>query len=159
MVLLKPPKTMSEALLRAVETAKFHIIHGQYLETSTEKGHIEGCAKGAMYAMCVPWRTAIAAATKHMGDESMIKVICKNIKGACDVVPWEIWIKHAYDKGELDADDKKGYKQDYLDGIKDAKENDDELTDYRWVDLAEAMFESRKMDFKEIAAVFKKLGR
>lgn len=138
----KLAKTISEALLMAVDEARFEIENGTYLEESGGRNHVAGCAIGAVFAKAVPWRTVIEAAAEEMGRKEMIEAICKHIPGACDVVPLKIWNEEVGDHAWHSS----------------KKEHEGEERN-RWIDMVEHLFEDNRNDFEEIAKVFKKYNK
>ncbi len=144
-IIATTPKLMSEAFMIASKHPLIEQDHGTYIESMGDNPEgmpkLAVCAIGALFAMCATERQILKEIDDGGDRSSMVKVICKGIKGACDPVPFEVWKK--YDNSE---DNKQAYDVVAKDGR-------------RWVDLAEYLFEDEDKSFVQIAREFKKYGR
>jgi hypothetical protein len=157
-VVVKPtkPTSISQALIMASKNTELVEEQGMYLEQETEfdgqndkeSNIYKVCAVGGLF-VTVASHNAIQ---KQLDDGEdpvlMIRTICREIKGACESVPWKIWLKyHSEDYGGTTKEETKKFESNY----NKRKTN--------WVNLAEHMFESLDMTFVEIAKEFKKHGK
>lgn len=141
------PTSISQALIMASKNSELIEQRGLYLEqeyNNQDEPVYSVCAVGGMFVTVASHR-AIQKQLDEENPELMIKMICKEISGACDPVPWNVWVK--YHKNDYDGATKEQIKA-YEKFYNDRKRN--------WVSLAEHMFESLEMSFTEIAKEFKK---
>jgi hypothetical protein len=151
------PKSISEALVLASNDKTLLEDNGTYLEHYEKEYEDEAlpdvkykvCAVGGLFVM-----VASAGQIESQADdcgirESMVKLICKEIPGACDPLPFNVWTKYHDRYDRMTKEDLKDNEESY----------NRRAPERNYIDLAESLFEDQKMSFKEIAKEFKKFGR